>query len=145
MPALRNPYNEIECSDHYSRAMASYGVFQAACGFNCHGPSGHIEFEPRLTPENFKAPFITAEGWGTYTQKIDGKKMMVTIVPKWGILKLKSCNLALAADLANKKIKRATLNGKPAKDFTQDGKKLIINFSKTTIDTGKTFTIELFA
>ena len=66
----RNPYNEIECSDHYARAMASYGTFIAACGFEHHGPKGHIVFAPRLTPENFRAPFTTADGWGTYSQKI---------------------------------------------------------------------------
>lgn len=65
----RNPFNEIECSDHYARAMASYGTFLAACGFESHGPSGRIGFAPRLTPGNFRAPFTAAGGWGTYQQQ----------------------------------------------------------------------------
>ena len=45
-----------------------YGVFLAACSFEYHGPKGHLGFAPRLTPENFRAPFTTAEGWGTFDQ-----------------------------------------------------------------------------
>jgi hypothetical protein len=66
--SLRNPYNEIECGDHYARAMASYGLFQAVCGFQCHGPRGEIEFAPRLSPKVFRAPMIAPEGWGTFSQ-----------------------------------------------------------------------------
>jgi uncharacterized protein (DUF608 family) len=66
--AKRNPYNEIECSDHYARAMASYGTFITACGFEYHGPKGYIRFAPKWNKENFKAPFTVAEGWGSYTQ-----------------------------------------------------------------------------
>ena len=86
---LRNPYNEIECSDHYARAMASYGVFISICGFEYHGPKGHIAFSPRLTPENFKAAFITAEGWGTFSQKRQPNMQTELLCLKWGQLTLK--------------------------------------------------------
>jgi len=90
----RNPYNEIECGDHYGRSMASYGVFLAACGFEYNGPAGHIGFAPRLTPENFKVAFTAAEGWGSFSQTIDEGIMMVTLDLKWGKLRLNSISLS---------------------------------------------------
>lgn len=82
----RNPFNEIECSDHYARAMASYGTFITASGFQYHGPKGYIAFAPAIGKENFKAPFVTAEGWGTYTQQ-GGKH---TLQLKYGRLSLQA-------------------------------------------------------
>jgi len=86
---LRNPYNEIECSDHYSRAMASYGVFISICGFEYHGPKGYIAFSPRLSPENFKAAFIAAEGWGAFTQTRQDSNQTECICLHWGVLTAK--------------------------------------------------------
>jgi hypothetical protein len=91
---LRNPYNEIECSDHYARAMASYGVFQAICGFQYHGPKGIIQFDPRLYEDFFKAPFVCAEGWGTYTQKISNR-LFSEIELKYGKLNLTEIRVRL--------------------------------------------------
>ncbi|MDQ2800423.1 MAG: non-lysosomal glucosylceramidase [Armatimonadota bacterium] len=93
-PAQRNPYNEIECSDHYSRAMASYGSFLTACGFEYHGPKGHLGFDPRLTPNDFKAAFTAAEGWGTFAQKAHGETLKADLALKYGRLRLKTLALA---------------------------------------------------
>jgi non-lysosomal glucosylceramidase len=95
----RNPWNEVECGDHYARSMASYGVFLAACGFEYHGPKGHIGFAPRLSPEDFKAPFTSAEGWGTWEQKAEGREQKAKVSVKYGKLKVKSISLALTGNM----------------------------------------------
>lgn len=72
----RNPYNEIECSDHYGRAMASYGAYIAATGFQCHGPKQTMSFAPKVGGKNFRCAFIDARGWGTFSN--EGGKETVT-------------------------------------------------------------------
>ncbi len=94
----RNPWNEIECGDHYARSMASYGVYLAACGFEYHGPKGHIGFAPRLSPRAFKAAFTSAEGWGTFMQQREGGQLTAALHVKHGTLRVKT--IALATDRA---------------------------------------------
>ncbi len=91
--AKRNPFNEIECSDHYARAMASYGTFITACGFEYHGPKGYIRFAPKWNKENFKTAFTSAEGWGSYSQEIKNEEQFHSIHLKYGQLKLKTISL----------------------------------------------------
>ena len=87
-PARRNPWNEVECGDHYARSMASYGVYLAACGFEYHGPKGHLGFSPRVRPENFRAAFTAAEGWGTLWQKREKAGASIGVEVRWGRLEL---------------------------------------------------------
>jgi uncharacterized protein (DUF608 family) len=66
-----NPWNEVECGDHYARALASWGCLLALSGFVYDGPAGRIGLAPRWQPDDFKAFFSAAEGWGTLRQKRD--------------------------------------------------------------------------
>ncbi|MCC6907227.1 MAG: hypothetical protein IT430_04735 [Phycisphaerales bacterium] len=93
-PSRRNPFNEVECGDHYARALASWGVYLALCGFEYDGPRGHIGFAPRLAPENFKAAFTAAEGWGSFAQTNDAQGHRVAIDMRWGQLQLSSVAIA---------------------------------------------------
>lgn len=120
-PAKRNPWNEVECSDHYARAMESYGAFIAASGFEIHGPKGHLAFAPKIGAEDFRAAFTGAEGWGTYRQKI-GKDMEAGLIVRHGSLRLKTLSLEIPSTL--KGTVRVTMNGRalPATASRQGGK-----------------------
>ncbi len=129
----RNPWNEVECGDHYARSMASYGVFLAACGYEYHGPKGHLAFTPRLTPENFRAAFTTAEGWGTFSQQRDDARQGDTIELKSGKLRLRTLTFALA-DKANPKGVRVTVNGTEAAcQHRVENAKIVIELAAETV------------
>ncbi len=139
--AKRNPWNEIECGDHYGRSLASYGVYLAACGFEHHAPKMHIGFAPKISPENFKCAFTSAEGWGSYTQKIENGKLTAEISVRWGTLKLKTIALE------NKKVHlaRVQLGGKiiPATFERTDSKTLLALKNVVTINAGGKIEITL--
>lgn len=140
--AKRNPFNEIECSDHYARAMASYGTFINACGFEYHGPKGYIKFSPAWNAENFKAPFTSANGWGSYTQKKAGAKQMHTINLKYGELQLQELafNKIGAGSVKSVSLMLGTQN--IPVQLKQDGTELrIISNKKISVKTNESLNI----
>ena len=96
-PSKRNPWNEVECSDHYSRAMSSYGVFLNICGFDYHGPEGYLAFSPKLNAEKFRAAFTTAKGWGSFSQIIDAVSHTAHIELHYGELSLNKLGIDRAS------------------------------------------------
>jgi len=86
----RNPWNEVECGDHYARAMSSWSLLEAAAGYHYNAAEGTLSFAPRLTSDNFRAFFITAAGWGTFTQKKVEGQQVETLYLAYGELQLRS-------------------------------------------------------
>jgi hypothetical protein len=129
-PSKRNPWNEVECGDHYSRSMASYGVFIATCGFEYHGPKRHIGFAPRLTPEKFKAPFTSAEGWGSLSQSRTGKTQINRIEVKSGGLRVKSLALELPPGTTLKTTTVAVGTQQLTSKATQSGQRVEVTLAK---------------
>ena len=132
-PAKRNPYNEVECSDHYARALASWGVYTALAGFEYDGPRGRLSFSPRITPERFRAAFTAAEGWGTFSQTIDGAVRESRIDLRWGTLRLAELGLDLGpeVDLASVELRFGgeDLDG----TVTSEGGRLRISFPEPIV------------
>jgi len=137
--SIRNPYNEIECSDHYSRSMASYGVFISVCGYEYHGPKGKLSFAPKLTPEDFRAPFTVAEGWGTFSQLQFKNKQMNSLEMKYGFLKIQEFSLQLPAEKQVKDIiLKVDQKVVEVKSFIQNKDRLSVVFEEEEIQKSQT-------
>jgi len=135
----RNPWNEIECGDHYARSMASYGVYLAACGFEYHGPAGHLGFAPRLTrpatpgaPSTFKCAFTTAQGWGTFEQRTEDGREGAELLVKWGSVRLRTLAFPVAAPGRASSVQVKLNNTLVPSDYTLAGNRMRIALKQET-------------
>jgi len=125
-----NPWNEVECGDHYARAMASFGTFQALCGFVYDGPNGRIGIAPRLNTDHFAAFFVAAEGWGTVRQTRTADQLSQQIDLKWGRLLVREYVID-SSDDAPPKDWRATVDQRMvAAKMIQQSDRLIVTFDE---------------
>lgn len=84
----QNPWNEIECGDHYVRAMASWALLEAALGYAYDAGVQELLFRPNVSSEHIRAPFFTRDGWGTFEQRMQTKSEVVELTLTHGTLAL---------------------------------------------------------
>jgi len=138
-PSKHNPFNEIECGDHYARALASWGVLTGLAGFEYHGPAGRFGFAPRFGPESFRSVFTAAEGWGTISRQRNGGKQTNRVELKWGRLRINTLVFDLPdADMIIRVT--VTIDGKPvpAKHTIADGRVTVQLENELVIQAGQT-------
>jgi uncharacterized protein (DUF608 family) len=139
-PLKRNPYNEVEYGNHYTRAMSSYGAFVATSGFRYHGPKGEIAFDPKVNPASFKSAFITAEGWGSYQQTITATEQKCQLSLVYGQLVLSSLQIELPNNKKARQVKVFVNDQQVDAKIITENK---ISFNKTTLKASDTIKVEL--
>lgn len=143
---LRNPWNEVECSNHYARAMASYGSFVTMCGFEHHGPRGVLVFAPRLTPHDFRCAFIAACGWGQFRQRRTDEGQIAELEVRWGEVGLAELGLEVRSGWRACQV-RVTRDGAAVPStLVQDGERVRIRLSeRTSVASNQTLRVQLSA
>ncbi|HLZ59306.1 MAG TPA: GH116 family glycosyl-hydrolase [Ktedonosporobacter sp.] len=95
----RNPYNEIECGDHYARAMAGWSMLEAMSGFHCNALEDALTFAPVGDANEFRAPFITGTSWGVYSQRSEHTCIHVELACSFGELQIQRLTLKACANI----------------------------------------------
>ena len=127
----RNPYNEIECGDHYARAMASWSVLEAAVGYRFNGTKKTLEFAPRLNPDKFESFFVGPAGWGTIAQRRSGKSQEDELNVRFGKFELNEITLVLPSSSVKPHEVNVKVSGETIPcEVSQYGKKVLIAFSR---------------
>ena len=71
----RNPWNEVECGNHYARSMASWALLLALSGMRINANDGAATFSPIAEvlseTEPFKVFWSDGRTWGVYSQTWD--------------------------------------------------------------------------
>jgi non-lysosomal glucosylceramidase len=133
----RNPWNEVECGSHYARALASWSVLLALCGYRYSAIDQELAFSPVMNPENFRCFYAAGPAWGVYSQQTRDSSQAVRLEVSHGELLLRY--LTLRGGLGNGKISVSSVRG-PGNDPIS-GHKVKVNGANVQLDLGRPVTI----
>jgi hypothetical protein len=123
--------------------MSGHGAFLAVCGFEHHGPKGHLGFAPRVHADDFRAPFTAATGWGTIIQKRENERQRQRIEVKWGSLTLKT--LAFEVPPGRRVLRIDASAAQPVEArHAQEGERVLVTLARETeLSAGQALEVEL--
>ncbi|WP_169792156.1 GH116 family glycosyl hydrolase [Jiangella muralis] len=143
-PDRRNPYNEIECGDHYARSMASFGVYLTVLGYEHHGPRGHFGFAPVIQQDDFSAAFTAAGGWGVYRQRRESGRQTSELEARSGRLRVATLRLDVPGERTTVHVRvadagrPASMRRVPAQAHRDDAGRLVVVLdAPVTIEAGQ--------
>lgn len=70
----RNPFNPIECGDHYIRNAAGWSVLEALAGFSYDAVTSTLSLAPVAAARSktgWRVPFVAGTGWGAAARSGD--------------------------------------------------------------------------
>ena len=138
----RSPWNEVECGDHYVRAMSSWALLEAASGYRYDAGRGLLAFAPRFTPETFRCFFITAQGWGVFIQQLAEGQQVETLDVAWGKLELRE--LAFAFEGIPTEVRVATGEQMVETEWHQEKGQVYIGLAEpVTLTAGETLKVTI--
>ena len=105
----RNPWNEIECGNNYSRAMAAFSFVAAYAGYSCDAVKGEMGFSP-VKSGDMRTLWFMGGAWGDAA--IGEKSSVISSIS--GSLNLKRLALLRAAA-------KITVDGKDAAFRQENG------------------------
>jgi uncharacterized protein (DUF608 family) len=109
----RNPYNEIECGDHYSRAMSGWSLLQAWTGTS----ADVIDDRLALGHRDGRAPLLAGTAWGRTTISSDATRVEIL----GGTFRLAVISVAVRGDRGSTDRLELRLDGQPVQIDLEDG------------------------
>ncbi len=125
-----NPWNEVECGDHYSRAMASWGCLIALAGYLYDGPAGRLGFAPKWQADNFQVFFTAAEGWGSLRQTREPGSQTNGIDVKHGTVTLRELVFELPKEAKAAAVRLELKGSSPRHHSRQTGERVEITLAE---------------
>ena len=103
-------WNHVECGDHYYRAMSSWALLLSLSGFRMDVPGQTLTITPAIRQEEFRAPYVSASSWGSYSHDTGTAATRASIRCLGGKESFKTLRLSIGRSGAKA---TAALSGKP--------------------------------